>query len=180
MLQLGVKHEHLGIATSLLAAVRVAGGAIATAIYSSILSNQLTSNLESIVARNLVVSGVPIEDIPEIIETLLHGHGGSSPLLESLSPTILHAAEYNIKRAFAKAFRVIYLVSITFGVLGTISAAFSLDVNHLMTHHVDVKLGKGQVIKSSNNKVKEPEESRMQKQDTGHIQQAQSLDKLSG
>ena len=173
MLQLGVRHENLGIATSLLSAVRVAGGAIATAIYSSILNNQLISNIQSTVARDLDKAGVPISDIQETIEALLQG-SGSSPVLQSLSPVILDIAKFELKQAFARAFRVVYLVSIAFGVLGTICAAFSLDVSHLMTVDIDVQLGKPQAIKID--PVNETVKSIPPKPYVGYIEQVQSLE----
>ena len=49
----------------------------------------------------------------------------------------------------ADAFRVaymIYMVSIVFGVMGTICAVFTLDIGHLMTNHVDIKLAEGAYI----------------------------------
>ena len=77
-----------------------------------------------------------------MIEALTNGDV-TSPVLHELTPQLLGLAAEGIKEAFAHSFRVVYLVSIAFGVVGTVCVAFSSDVDHLMTKEVDIKLDEG-------------------------------------
>ncbi|EFX00504.1 trichothecene efflux pump [Grosmannia clavigera kw1407] len=137
MIQVGVSHEYIGIATGLAITARSVGGSVATTIYSTVLKSRFTTNLIDDAATPLIQAGVAPLSVGGIIEALL---GGSPEALVGLSPDIIAVAETGIKKAFAHALRTVYLVSIAFGVVGVICVAFSEDVSHLMTNEVDVRL----------------------------------------
>lgn len=141
MVQLAVKHEYLGIVTSLAVTVRNVGGAVAQVIYVSILTGRLKVNIIKYVAKPLAMAGVPLASLPGVIEALT-GQGPLAPI-GTLSPTQLEVAVGGVKQAYSHSFRVVYLTSIAFGVLGTITVCFSKNVRHLMTHHVDIGLDEG-------------------------------------
>jgi copper(I)-binding protein len=146
MVQLNVKHEHIGVASGLIVTMRTLGGAVATTIYLTILNNKLTSNLPKYVATPLAKDGVDPALIPDVILALTSG-AITSPVLGKLTPKALFDAVSGLKGAYANAFRLVYLVSIAFGVIGTITVAFASDVDHLMTRQVDVKLAEGAHVK---------------------------------
>jgi hypothetical protein len=52
----------------------------------------------------------------------------------------------------------VYLVTIAFGVVGTVCAAFSTNVDKLMTSHVDIKLEEGAHVHARNMAVKDVQE----------------------
>lgn len=142
LVQLGVKHENIGVATGIMVAVRGVGGAIGQTVYLSILENRLTSNIPTMVAEPLAKAGVPLTSLEGVIEALLGGIT-TSPLLATLTPTQLGVAALGIKSAYANSFRLIYLVSIAFGVVAVVSGAFTLNARKLMTNAVAVKLNEG-------------------------------------
>jgi MFS family permease len=146
MVQLNVKHEHIGVASGLTVTMRTLGGAVATTIYLTILNNKLTSNLPKYVATPLAKDGVALALIPDVILALTSGDT-TSPVLGKLTPKALFDAVNGLKGAYANAFRLVYLVSIAFGVIGTVTVAFASNVDHLMTRQVDVKLAEGAHIK---------------------------------
>lgn len=137
MIQLGVSHEFIGIATGLAITMRSVGGSIGTVIYSSVLSSRFQDYLASDVANPLAQAGVSPEEIPAIIQAML---AGATEMLSNLSPEILTIAADGIKEAFAGALRTVYLVSIAFGVLGVVCVSFSADVKHLETNKIDIHL----------------------------------------
>jgi len=147
MVQLGVEHEFIGIASGMLVTTRSLGGAVATTIYVSILQNKVAGSLAKEVGIPLAKAGVPLESIPAIIEALAAGDT-TSPALASISLAALGTAVEGLKQAYAHAFRIVYLVSIAFGVVGTIVVAFSANVDHLMIRKVDIKLDEGAHIHS--------------------------------
>lgn len=146
MCQLGVKHEFIGIASGVIVTARSLGGAVATTIYVSILENTLTAHLGTDVGVPLAENGVPPASIPAVIGALATGDL-TSPALASISPKALFAAIAGLQQAYVTSFRLVYLVSIAFGVVGTVIVAFAANVDHLMTAKTDIKLAEGAHVK---------------------------------
>jgi hypothetical protein len=140
MIQLGVPHEYIGIATSMAVTARSMGGVIGTAVYPSILQERLIHYLPTDVAIPLFEAKAPLADIPLIIEALLIGN---EALLQNIPLELVAVAEQGIKLAYSHALRIVYLVTIAFGVMGTIFVAFSRSVDDKMTSKVDIKLQEG-------------------------------------
>ena len=141
MIQLGVPHEFIGVATGLAITMRSVGGSVATTIYSTVLSSRFKSYLVTDAAGPLAAAGVNPESVGPIIAALLSG-SAHDPVLAGLSPEVLGLAAQGIKEAFAHSLRIVYLVSIAFGVIGTICVSFSKNVDHLMTKKIEVRLRK--------------------------------------
>jgi hypothetical protein len=145
MIQPAVSHEYIGVATALAVTVRSLGGSVATTIYTTILANNISANLGKTVASYLLKSGLPSAELGPVVTAFAVGNS-TSLALTSLPPNILAAGEYGLKVAWANAFRMVYLVSIAFGVMGTVCAAFTLNVYPLMNNTLDIKLQEGSHI----------------------------------
>ena len=104
-----------------------------------ILTNQLTDNLGTNVATALAEAGLPVADIPAVSGALETGDT-TSPALALATPAALAAGIMAIKLTYAHTFKIIYLVSIAFGTVGTICAAFTRNVGEYLTNRVDVIL----------------------------------------
>ena len=143
--QVSVPHEFIGIATGVTICARSLGGAVGTAVYTTILSNRLTTNLTPDVAVPLIKAGVSVNTIPAVLGALLGGEA-SSPALAALTPTQLMTAAMGIKNAYAGAFRVVYLSTIAFGVIGLVTVSFVANIDHLLTKKVDIKLEEGAIV----------------------------------
>jgi hypothetical protein len=142
MIQLGVSHEFIGVATGLAILARSMGGSVGTTIYTAVLQDRITHYIVPDAAIPLITAGVPREKVEGVLGALLVGQV-TSPAVTSLSPAQLAVAAHGLKVAFAHSFRVVYLVTIAFGVVGTVCVAFSSNVGHLMTSQVDIKLEEG-------------------------------------
>lgn len=147
MVQVGVHHVHIGVASGLAVTARSLGGAVATTIYLSILNNRVAANIPKDVAAPLAQEGVAPKLIPAVIEALTTGET-TSPALAQVSPQALGTAIYGLKLSYASAFRLIYLVTIAFGVVSVVLVAFAADVDHLMTDHIDIKLNEGAHVRA--------------------------------
>ncbi|OCK82586.1 MFS general substrate transporter, partial [Lepidopterella palustris CBS 459.81] len=141
MVQMAVSHEYLGVTTQLAVTARNVGGAVGTVIYTSIFTGRIKANVAKYVAFPLAKSGVPFQSLQAVVYALI----GQAPpaVLAMLSPAQLGLAMAGVKQAYVHSFRVVYLSSIAFGVLGVISVAFCKNVDHLMTNQVDIKLDEG-------------------------------------
>lgn len=134
-------HEYIGVASALVTTARTVGGSVATAMYTSILRNKLAAFIPTYVAAPLAKVGVPPVAIPAVIHALSTHTGVEA--LAALTPEQLEVGHYGMKQSFAHAFRVVYLVTIAFGVSATVAVAFTANVDHLMTKKVDIKLEEG-------------------------------------
>ncbi|OCK78235.1 trichothecene efflux pump [Lepidopterella palustris CBS 459.81] len=139
IIQLSIPHQYLGVAMGLITTFRYVGGSIGSTIYEVILSNQLKDNLGKNVATALATAGVPLADIPAVAGAIATGNT-TSPALADASPAALGAGILALKLTYVHAFKIIYLVSIAFGVLGTVCAAFTRNVGEFLTDKVDVRL----------------------------------------
>ena len=148
MIQVAVKHEYIGIASGVFVTSRTLGGAVATTIYLTVLQNRITTDIPKYVALPLAENGTKPSLIPGIILALTSGDV-TSPALASVSPKALYAAVTGLKLAYADAFRLVYLISIAFGVIGCVVVAFAANVDHLMTGKVDIKLEEGAHIRAN-------------------------------
>lgn len=139
MVQLRVPHQYLGVAMGLVTVFRYVGGSVGSTIYQVILNNELKDNLGKNVAAALAGAGLSAGDIPAVTEALATGNA-TSPALAIASPAALAAGAFAIKMTYAHAFRIIYLVSIAFGTVGTACAAFTKNVGEFLTNKLDVIL----------------------------------------
>jgi hypothetical protein len=139
IIQLSVPHQYLGVAMGLITTFRYVGGSVGATIYQTILSNELAANLGKNVATALATAGVPLADIPALAGAIATGNT-TSPALAAASPAALGAGVLALKLTYVHAFRIIYLVSIAFGVLGTVCAAFTRNIGEFLTNKVDVRL----------------------------------------
>jgi hypothetical protein len=142
MIQLGVRHEYLGVASAIANTARNLGGSVGTTIYTSILSDKIAHYVKPDVATPLAKAGVALAEIPGVI-TALMAHKSGAPALAALTPAQLAVAEAGLKTAYVHSFRIVYLVSIAFGVIATIAVSFSANVDKQMTKEVDIKLEEG-------------------------------------
>jgi hypothetical protein len=72
----------------------------------------------------------------------------ASPALIGVNPEILGAGGDGLKIAYSNSFKVVYLVSIAFGVIGAICAMWTQNVGKFMTNKVDVRLDEETHIKT--------------------------------
>jgi hypothetical protein len=127
MVQLAVKHEYIGLVTQMAVTSRNAGGAVGTVVYTAIFSGRLKENIKNKVAIPLAMAGVAPESLQHVVEALM----GQAPpsALQGLTPEQLGLAMAGLKQSFISSFRVVFLTSIAFGVVGTAAAIMTKDVD---------------------------------------------------
>ncbi|KAF1812768.1 trichothecene efflux pump [Eremomyces bilateralis CBS 781.70] len=144
MVQLGQKHEYIGIATAMAITARSIGGCLATTIYTSIIENKIGHNLVPGIAKALLGAGLSQAELPEAIEAIVEKNAA---ILRTLPQSVVDAGLIAMKMAYINAFKLVYYVSITFGILGCLAAFSTAEVGHLMTEKVDIKLREGLAAK---------------------------------
>lgn len=107
------------------------GGAVATAIYSAILSNRFTSELPKKLSPVIDSNGIPSADVPDLIQAAsLNTAASYQSLVESTGVTASVIADVHgaVKLAYVQAFKMVYLVAIAFGVVAITCAAFTKSI----------------------------------------------------
>ncbi|MCJ1372698.1 hypothetical protein MMC20_003923 [Loxospora ochrophaea] len=132
----------IGLVTSVLGSIRAIGGSVATAIYSSILSNKLGVYLPRYVAPAALSAGLPESSLP----TLLAGIGAGADLSTTVpgaTPAVLAAIAAPTKQAFQESFKVVFLATIAFSACLLAASVISPDMEKYMTGEVARRLVRG-------------------------------------
>jgi MFS family permease len=129
--------EDIGLATGVGGACRAGSGAIATAIYVTILNNRLSTNIPAIVGPVVVNAGLPQSSIKPLIAGLAAGNITKVPGINS---SIERVARTAYKIAYSDSFRTVYLASIAFGVLAIAASLFTHNMEDKFNNDVARKL----------------------------------------
>ncbi|KAK5126030.1 hypothetical protein LTR85_011385 [Meristemomyces frigidus] len=138
--------DDIGLVAGVMGAIRTAAGALATSMYSSILSTELTTYLPQYVGPAAVAAGLPESSIP----LLLAGVGaGSFDAVPGINADIIAAIGSPIKDAYSISFRTVYLCTIPFGAILIAAAVFFCpNVEDYLTDEVARKLqGVGESVR---------------------------------
>ncbi|KAI0169998.1 putative siderophore iron transporter [Hypoxylon sp. FL1284] len=131
------KPVDIGLASGLLASIRSAGGSIAVAVYSSILSNRLASTVPANVGPAAVAAGLPAEKVPALAAAVI---GNKLAAFPGLTDSVQAAVAGVVPTAYAQAFKTVYLASLGFGGIAIVGCLFSKDAQTHLTDTVHRKM----------------------------------------
>ncbi|KAK3612895.1 hypothetical protein LTR22_028399, partial [Elasticomyces elasticus] len=159
IIQFGAADDRIGVATGLTGSIRATGGAIAIAVYGSIIRNKVGQNLVPKVAPAALAAGLPPSAAEAFITALTSGSLTALDAVQGVTPAIILAGGEVVKTVYAQAFQLVLLVSMHLVVrhsvgevdvnlpLTIFSSGFSIFaaffvncVDHLLTRQVVVKL----------------------------------------
>jgi len=149
MIILRCRDEYIGVAVGLAGTARTVGGAIATAIYSTVLSNKVEEVLPTKVAESVVPLGFKLQDLSALIMALSSGSQTALMKVPGISPRIISSAVYAIKDSYAEGFKLIYLISIAFGSVALLAAIGTKNIDDTLTDHLAVELNQGRHTEES-------------------------------
>ncbi|KAI4599583.1 hypothetical protein KJ359_002030 [Pestalotiopsis sp. 9143b] len=119
----------IGIAVGLAGTFRLLGGAIATAIYSAILSSKFSQVIPDKMVDAIAESGVQYSDVllQALVKAGTTNTAAAYKAVQGATPALQAAAAMATKLAYVDAFSLVYLIAIAFGAVAT--AATFLTVN---------------------------------------------------
>lgn len=133
-----------GVANGLASTFRLMGGAVATAIYSAILSNRFADELPKQMAPILSDNAISATSAASLLKaaTLNTAAGYKSALdFPGVTSAVVVATQRAVKLAYVDAFKMVYLIAVAFGGVATICAAFTKDIpRENKTMHRAVKM----------------------------------------
>ena len=111
-----------GVAIGAMSTFRLLGGAVATAIYTSIVNNRFADQLPGQIRSQLAGTGFDMGDIQSLMKAATVGTDAAYAKVPGITHQIIAATQWAIKLAYAEAFKVVYYTALGFAVLAIISA----------------------------------------------------------
>ncbi|KAJ2904407.1 putative trichothecene efflux pump protein [Zalerion maritima] len=138
MLSLGLDDQtDIGIAVGLAGTFRLLGGAIATAIYTAILTGRFDSTLTSHMEDAIEASSVPYSSslLGDLIAAAQTNTAAAYAAVQGATSELASAAALATKYAYVDAFKLVYLVAIAFGGAATIAAFCTVSTDRKLKNN---------------------------------------------
>ena len=129
--------EDIGLVAGVMGSIRTACGAIATSLYISILSNQLTKYLPLYVVPAATEAGLPATSLTQLFAGIT---AGSFEKVPGITPEITAAVGSAVKHAYSMSFRTIFLCTLPFGAIILVAAIITPNVEDYLTDDVARRL----------------------------------------
>lgn len=118
-----------GIGLGVSSTIRLLGGAIATAIYTAILSSAFTSKLPSELSRAVAGTAFESQNFPALIKAAASGNATALKRVPGITPAILVKSETAVKLAYRYGYMIVYLVAVGLGILAMTCAFFTRSID---------------------------------------------------
>ncbi|KAH0829694.1 hypothetical protein AYO21_10601 [Fonsecaea monophora] len=131
----------IGLAVGTLGFLRLLFGAVAQALYTTILSNRLATTLPRRITEFAVNAGLPTSALPDLFQAVATQDPDALNTVPNITSSVIEAVTMGQKFAYADAFSSVYWTAFAFGAVGVVLTPFvRKDVNDEMTAYVPKKL----------------------------------------
>jgi hypothetical protein len=129
--------EDLGAALGALGSIRSGGASVATAIYSTILSNKLGKYVPELVTPAALNAGLPSSSLPDLYTNLSAGTLAKTPGINAVVIAAVTTADAN---AAAEAFKYVWYAVVAFACLAVGASCLTIDYGEFLTDEVARKM----------------------------------------
>ncbi|KXS94594.1 hypothetical protein AC578_1785 [Pseudocercospora eumusae] len=136
--QLGVHQHDLGMSGGLAGVARYAGGSLAQAIYTSVLTNTQTSRAATLVPKAAMNAGASESAAAALTHALTAGGNGTN--VPGVDAEILGAAREAFQWSYAHGLKITALSSLAFGGLGLVMCLWCESIDEKMNDQTNVFL----------------------------------------
>lgn len=112
-------------------------------IYLTIFGSRSAVTVPSSISAAVSNFGLSADTVAALVKAVAGGDTAAAAALPGVTSTILAAAAEGLNNGYAKAFKVVFLTTLGFGIPGIIAAFFVADVSEHFTHHVSLDLEEG-------------------------------------
>lgn len=110
-------------------------------MYTTILTNRLSTTLPTVVGGAAVDAGLPASEVPQVLEAISAGTLAKVP---GITESILAAITEALPKAYSQSFKTVYLASLGFGGIAIIGSLLTVDPKKHLTDKVERRMhGKG-------------------------------------
>ncbi|KAF7561424.1 hypothetical protein G7046_g2702 [Stylonectria norvegica] len=139
--------QDIGLATGVLGSIRALGGAVAQALYVSVLNNQLAKNIPKFVAPAATDSGLPADSLPSLFAGITAGSFTDVP---GISDKIIAAVSAALVKAYTDSFHVVFYATVPFSFILLCAAFVVPNVEKFLTGNVAKRLQDKEFRKEKN------------------------------
>ncbi|KAL4812506.1 fungal trichothecene efflux pump [Aspergillus spinulosporus] len=133
-----VEPQDIGLATGVLGSLRALGGAVAQAVYVSVLNNEVEKNIPRYVGAAATAAGLPEASLSSLLEAV--STGSSLEGIDGVTDSVITASLTARKVAYSKSFRIVFLCTIPFSVLLIVSSCFVPSMRNHVHYQVARRL----------------------------------------
>jgi hypothetical protein len=121
----------IGVAVGLAGTFRLLGGAVATAIYSAILSTKFSQVVPAKMMDAISSSGAAYSDslLQALVKASATNTAAAYSAVQANTPALAAAAALATKLAYVDAFSLVYLIAIAFGAVATAAAFLTVNTD---------------------------------------------------
>jgi hypothetical protein len=134
-----VPQQDLGFSGGLAGMARYAGGSLAQAIYTTILTNTQTRRLALTLPKAAIAAGMTSENAQKLLTAFPLG-ATALVAVPGTNAEALAAAAEAFKWSYAHALKIVALSSLSFGLVGLICCFLCEDLTPKMTNKTEVFL----------------------------------------
>lgn len=132
-----IEPQDIGLATGVLGSIRALGGAVAQALYVSILTNKVTKYIPEYVAPAATSAGLPASSLPQLFQGITLGNFTAVP---GITPQVIAATGIAVRDAYVTTFHYVFYATIPFGVLLIVACVFVPDMDQYLHNNVAKRL----------------------------------------
>ena len=143
---LNISIKHLGLASGLLGTFRSLGASVGNAIFSTIMTETVDTQLGKRIAKVAIAQGLDLSMLPVLIPATIDNALGvpdAFSYVPGITPAIVAALSDALKEAYAYAFRRVFWATIPFGVVAIACTFFINDPSKYLTNHVATHMEHG-------------------------------------
>ncbi|CAM1501313.1 Fc.00g104750.m01.CDS01 [Cosmosporella sp. VM-42] len=143
--------QDIGLATGILGSIRGFGGAIAQALYVSVLNNELTKKIPAKVIPAAVDAGLPESSVQGLLAGVAAGDFSAVP---GVTDAVAAAVAAAVKGSYVDAVKVVFYTTIPFSFILLAMSFLVPNMEKFLSHNVAKKLqnGSGPVEQEQRNK----------------------------
>ncbi|KAL2758430.1 hypothetical protein ACRALDRAFT_2133342 [Sodiomyces alcalophilus JCM 7366] len=132
--------QDIGLATGILGSIRGMGGAVAQALYGSVLNNELAKRMPGAVAEAAAEAGLPESSVEPLLLSLDAGDFSAVP---GITDKIIAAVTSATKMVYTESFRMVFYTTIPFSVVLLLSSILVPNMEKFLSHNVAKRLQSG-------------------------------------
>ncbi|KAJ9621393.1 uncharacterized protein PV06_04796 [Exophiala oligosperma] len=119
----------IGVAVGALSTFRLLGGAVATAIYSSIVDNQFKAKLPSQLTKAIAGLNFDQANLKALMAAAAANTAAAYAKVPGITKQVIAASQHAVKLAYVQAFQVVFYTALGFAVLALVSALLVSNID---------------------------------------------------
>lgn len=140
MVPFTVSHGEIGMASGFQSACRGSAGTIATAIFSTVLTNRNKENIPREISSAGVAAGLPTSSLPAAVTAGELGSSAAYAKIPGITTEIKAVLIKAVQVANAESFRTMFLVSLAFSLTAVVASFFVGNMDNHLNDEVARKL----------------------------------------